>query len=408
MMNAGKIGRREFLQQTGTVLALSSASVVSMAQTTGRPVRFGLIGCGGRGRSVATSMVQNADAQIVALADLFGDKLASTKQHFDSLLQKRSLPPIDPSRLYKGANSGAQLAHSDVDAVLIAITPYFYPDVLEAVAPAGKHIYCEKPVATDVAGCLRVLDLGHRIDGKLVFHVGLNVPSSPAMKEMVRRIHAGAIGDIVTGQSFFYWSGGDRQRPAGVSHAEALIRTWSSHRVLSGDYIVEQNVHGMDKLNWVLRDHPIAAEATGGRKVKKGFGDNWDHYLGHIYYPGGVTVSFQSTQFLKGWRDAGERFFGTLGVSESHYEGPVRILGEQSWDAGVKEILTEANIHNVRDFVSDIRAGNFRNDTRRGVEATLTAILVRTAAYQGKKATWDKMVSSNERWDAHIDLEKLG
>jgi myo-inositol 2-dehydrogenase / D-chiro-inositol 1-dehydrogenase len=397
-------GRREFFRLTTAGLALGAPFA---AAAPNAPVKFGLIGCGGRGVHDATTMVSEAGAQLVSLADLFEDKLAPAKQRLDAVLEKRQFPNIASDRLYHGPDAAARLANSDVDAVLIAITPYFYPQVLDAVSASGKHIYSEKPVATDVAGCLRVIDLAKRLDGKIVWHVGLQVPWAAAMQEMNRRIEAGAIGRIVTAQSFFYFGGGARSAPAGVSPAEARLRTWAGDRILSGDIVVEQNVHGLDKMNWILKSHPVSAVAKGDRKARTDFGDVWDHFLAELTYPSGVTVSFHSTQFLKGWMDAGERFFGTRGTSESHYTGGVRIYGEEPWDSGVNDIIADAERNKFRAFVDDVRNKNFHNEAFRGAESTLTAILVRTAAYQGREITWDAVISSNEEWDPHIDLKKL-
>ena len=411
MKSAGDIHRREFFRRTGTGLALSAIPPQAPAQdtNTGSPVRFGLVGCGGRGTHDATTMIEAGGGQLVALGDLIEAKLSPAKQRLDAVLQNKGFPPVSASRLYGGANSSLRLAQSDLDAVLIAITPYYYPQVLEAVSTTGKHIYCEKPLGTDVAGVMKVIDLARAWDGKIVFHVGLQVPWATAMQEMQRRIDAGAIGKIVSAHSFFYWSGGGgRQLPPNVNLLEARIRNWGADRVLSGDYIVEQNVHGLDKMNWILKGHPISAVAKGGRTVRTGYGDNFDHYSAELVYPDNVIVSFQSTQFLKGWIDAGERFFGTRGSSESHYTGGVRIHGEEPWDSGFKEIVPDAETQKCRGFINDIKTRNFRNEAFRGAESTLTAILVRTAAYQGREVTWDQVVSSNEQWDPHIDLKQFG
>src|SRR5581483_2122482 len=400
-----KVNRRDLFRLAGTGLALSASPLLEADSRA--PVRFGLIGCGGRGTHDASVMINEAGAQLVALADLFEDKLQPAKQRLDQLLEKNGHPAIAPNRLYSGPDSAARLASSDLDALLIAITPYYYPQVLEKVSATGRHIYCEKPLATDVAGCMRVLDLARQLDGKIVCHVGLQVPWAAAMQEMARRIGAGAIGKIVTAQSYFYYGGGGRKLPERISVAEARLRAWPGDRVLSGDIVVEQNVHSMDKLNWIMKAHPLAAVARGGRKARTDFGDIWDHFVAELIYPGDIVVSFHSTQFLKGWMDAGERFFGTRGTSESHYVGGVRIYGEEPWDSGVNEIIADAERNKFQAFVNDIRTRNFRNEGPRGVESTLTAILVRTAAYTGREVTWDGVVSSNEAWDPHIDLQKL-
>lgn len=393
----------------GAGLVAAAATEPGKADANGdRPIRFGLIGCGRRGPHDAAGLITHAGAQLVAMADLFEDKIEKFRPTLDGVLKAKGFPPIAPGRLYHGPQSALRLAESDLDAVLIAIIPYYYPEVLEMIAGTGRHIYCEKPVGVDVPGCLRVIDLAKRLDGKVVFHVGLQVPWASAMQEMARRIHAGAIGEIVTAQSFFYFGGGGNTAAPNVSRDEARIRGWVGDRVLSGDIIVEQNVHGIDKINWILKGHPVSAFAKGGRKARTDFGDVWDHYVGALTYPNNVVVNFHSTQFHQGLGDAGERFFGTRGVSESHYSGGVKIFGEAPWDSGVKEIVADAEANKFRAFVDDIRKGNHRNEAFRGAESTLSAILVRTAAYQGREVTWDEMLKSREPLDAHIDLAQFG
>ena len=400
------MNRRQFLGSAGAALTVVTGGTVGAAPST-EPVRFGLIGCGRRGVYDATGLINQAGAQLVALADLFEDKIGPAKRHFDDVLKKRGLPPVASDRLYHGSESALRLAQSDLDAVLLALPPYFYPGTLEAISGTGKHIYCEKPVAVDVPGCLKVIDISKRLEGKVAFHVGLQVPWSSALREMTRRIHAGAIGEIVTAQSYFYFGGGGHQAPPGVGRDEARIRTWVGDRVLSGDIVVEQNVHGIDKINWILKGHPVSAFAKASRKARTDFGDIRDNFTAELTYPNNVVVNFQSTQFLKGFNDAGERFFGTRGVSESHYTGGVKIFGEEPWDSGVNDIIADAEANKFRAFVNDIQTGNLRNEGLRGAESTLSAILVRTAADQGREVTWESLLSSKETWDAHIDLKQF-
>ena len=399
------VSRRAFLTSSGAAAVLPAAA--AQERRAKAPLRFGLIGCGGRGRYVATQLIQHGDAQIVALADLVSDRVDAAHKQFDEILKKRGQPSLAASRLYRGVDSGPRLINSDVDAVLIAIIPYFYPGMLAEAVAAGKHVYCEKPVATDVAGALRVMDLARRAEGSLVFHVGFQLRVVPALEEMVRRIHAGAIGRIVSGEGCFLYGGGRRQPPPGLSPAEARIRLWPGDRILSGDIIVEQNVHSIDKLNWVMRGHPEAAVATGGRGARDDFGDVWDHYNALIHYANNVTISFRSTQFLRGWTDVAERFFGPKGSSESHYDGPVRIHGDEPWDAGVTGTRVGAEVFKSRLFVNDILSGNLRNEGRQGAESALSAMLVRAAAYERREVTWDQLLASNQKWDPHINLAAL-
>jgi predicted dehydrogenase len=249
--------------------------------------------------------------------------------------------------------------------------------------------------------------VARRLDGKVVFHVGLQVPWAGAFREMTRRIHAGAIGTIATAQSYFYFPGGGRKVPSGMGHDEARIRFWAGDRVLSGDIIVEQNVHSLDKVNGILKEHPVSVFAKASRKARTDFGDIRDNFEALLTYPGHVVVSFHSTQFLVGYADAGERFFGTRGVSESHYTGGVRIVGAEPWDAGVVDIVADAETNKYRGFINDIKTGNLRNEGVRGATSTLTAILVRTAADTGREVSWDTLLASREKCDAHIDLRQF-
>lgn len=407
MIHNHGVPRRNFLQVAAAGIAATSYAGGQTPARHSGPVRLGLIGCGGRGRFVASEIVNKADGQIVALADLFEDRVTAAKTQFDRLNRQRGVAPIDSSRIFTGVNAAANLVASDVDAVLIAITPYFYPQVLEFAVAAGKHIYCEKPVATDVAGCMKVAQLAARADGKLTFHVGFQLPYVPALQELVRRVHDGAIGEIITGEGCFYYGGATRTPPSGESGQRARMRVWHGDRVLSGDIIVEQNVHSIDKINWMMRGHPIAAVATGGRSARKDYGDVWDHYNALLRYPNDVTVSFRSTQFLRGWNDVAERFFGTKGVTEAHYDGPVAIHGDHVWDAGVKGTRAGAEAYKVRAFINDIVTGQYRNEGFRGAESTLSAILIRTAAYEQREVTWDGLISSNQRWEPPVDLKQI-
>ena len=240
--------------------------------------------------------------------------------------------------------------------------PTIYPSTLGAIATLGRHIYCEKPLAIDVAGVhLAVIDISRQLEGKVVFHVGLQVPWAAAFRELTRRIHAGGIGTIATAQSFFYFGGGGRVAPAGVGRDEGRIRTWAGDRVLSGDVVVEQNVHGLDKINRVLKAQSVLGHGTGprARSGPTDFGNIRDNFEAVLTYPADVTVSLHSTQFGPGINDAGKRFFGSRGVSESHYTSGVRIFGAEPWDAGVTDIIADAETNKYRaSFTTSRRAAS--------------------------------------------------
>jgi predicted dehydrogenase len=374
---------------------------------------LGIIGCGGRGNHVAEEFVKNTETRVVALMDLFDDRLASTRERFDKIADEKGYGKISAANIFKGWRTYEKLVQSkDVDIVLITSPPYFHPDHLEATVAAGKHAYVEKPVATDVHGCKRVIKAGQQAGGKLSIHVGFQKRYSDAYRALVERIHQGEIGEIVLGQAYYYTNDLDRQAKPGMSELEARLRNWVFDKALSGDILVEQNIHIIDVCNWVLKSHPLKAMGSGGRQVRKDVGDVWDHYIVTFFYPNDVKVSFNSNQFRnRAYRTQGERFFGTKGVAESHHRGPMQIIGNSSdhrWDAGTTEALATAVANKAKAFVEGIKNGKFDNQAEQGAESTLSVILGRTAAYTGAVLTWDKLIKTDTKWDLKLNLDTLG
>ncbi len=380
-----KIGRRRFIGTAATAGLMIIKPELVRGTSANSAVRVGLLGCGGRGTTDATDLVNTGSARVVALADLFDDQLQASKKHFDELGQSKGHPGVDASQMFKGPKAYQQIAASkEVDAIVVATPPYFHPSHLEAAVAAGKHVYCEKPVAVDVHGAKQVIETGKKAEGKISLDVGFQIRNAPPFVELTQRIHGGAL-----------------------------------------DILVEQNIHVVDVCNWVLQGHPLKATATGGRKVRTDSGDCWDHFEVLFTYPDDVHVSLNSTQFDKGWWDVCERFFGSKGVSEAHYDHPVRITGDDpwEWDAGggqtqekpgqfsttgvFKGALDQADPEKKKAFAESILSGKFHNQAAQGAESALSAMMGRRAAYTEREVTWEELLRSDEAWDARIDLEKL-
>ena len=185
---------------------------------------------------------------------------------------------------------------------------------------AGKHVYLEKPVAVDVPGALKVMEIGKRAEGKLSLDVGFQIRDCPPFVEMVRRIHAGALGKIVCGEAYYLTGYIDRPAWPNASPAERRLRNWVHDRVLSGDIIVEQNIHVIDICNWILKGHPLKASGTGGRQGRPADdGDAFGNYNVVFHYPEGVDVTFSSTPICERLRwDVTERFFPAPKALRSH------------------------------------------------------------------------------------------
>jgi len=420
-----KISRRRFLgaaaaTAAGVMIVKPGAVRGSVANSA---VRLGILGCGGRGSAVGTGFVDNTNTRVVALADLFADQLEAGRKYFDEHQRAKGYAAIDSSQLFQGPKAYQQIAASkEVDFILITTPPYFHPLHLETVAAAGKHVYCEKPVAVDVPGAKRVIRIGKKAEGKLSLEVGFQIRKAPPYVELVKRIHGGALGKIGCGLGYYYCGHIDRPEWPHASPEEKKLRNWVWDRKLSGDIIVEQNIHIIDVCNWILQGHPDYAVGGGGRKLRTDSGNCWDNFNEVFTYPDHVQVSFGSTQFDNPAFDAATRFFGAKGSSEAHYDYRVSISGAEPWDAGLgpsegssqfsaagtfKGALDQADVEKQKWFVESITGGEFHNQAAQGAESALSAMLGRSAAYMGRLVTWDELMKSEEVYDPNIDISKF-
>ena len=421
------LNRRRFIGSAAATTALMFIKPELVRGTDANSaVRIGLLGCGGRGSEDASNLVDTGGARVVALADMFQDQLDTARANFDKLQQAKGFSAIASSQLFVGPNAFHEIAASkEVDAIVVATPPYFHPQHLEAVVAAGKHVYLEKPVAVDVPGAKRVIEAGQRAEGKLSLDVGFQIRDCPPFVEMVRRIHAGALGKIACGEAYYLTGYIDRPAWPKAGPAERRLRNWIYDRALSGDIIVEQNIHVIDICNWVLQAHPLKASATGsrlGRPAKDG--DCYGNYNGVFHYPDGVDVTFSSTQFAKGWWDVSERFFGTQGTSLSPYRGPLGIWGDEAWqwEASAEKDSTNqgfsvagkftsnlelADPEKKKAFVSSITSGHFHNQAAKGAESALSCMMARSAAYTGREVSWDELLKSKDVLDPKLDLNEL-
>jgi myo-inositol 2-dehydrogenase/D-chiro-inositol 1-dehydrogenase len=221
----------------------------------------------------------------------------------------------------------------------------------------------------------------------------------------------GSIGPVVCGKAY-YNSGwlSPRDKP-GESEKEARLRNWVFDKVLSGDILVEQDIHVIDICNWAIDALPVKAYGTGGRKLRTRVGDPWDRYEVLYTYPDDAVVALTSTQFMRlGWDNAGEAFYGPKGDLEifgfAAEAGRVRIRGDNPW--GHDEEPGDPEASKMKAFHESIIENRPVNQSRQGVDATLTAILGRTAAYRGREYAWDEMIRENETLPMASPLVSFG
>jgi predicted dehydrogenase len=270
---------------------------------------------------------------------------------------------------------------------------------------AGKHVYLAKPAAVDVPGCLSIAESAKQASAKKqAFLVDFQTRAQPAYIEAVKRVHAGAIGKLISGESTYqcslYFQGMDDEYKKKVGDPEARVRAWAVDRVLSGDVITEQNIHSLDVCTWILDAAPIRAFGTGGR-ARPFAGDCWDHFAVVFWFPNDVLISFSSKQVGRYWDDIQCRIYGTEGTIDTHYGGAVVVHCDDKYNGGqTNRIYAEGVENNVKTFYDSITQGDFRNPTvAPGVRSNLTTILGRTAAYEKREVTWDEMMRKAEKWE---------
>lgn len=421
-----KLERRSFIKNSAIISAatiLKPANVFTYKANSA--VRMGIIGCGERGTAVISSISKNTNVNIVAMADIFDDQLQNKKSIYNQLNAAKGFPEISTSNMYQGSKAYLKLLENkEVDAVLISSPAYAHPEFLEAAVAAGKHVYCEKPVAPDVAGCKRVEHVGEKINGKLSVVIGFQIRHATPYVEMVRRIQSGAIGDVITAQLYYFSSGTAIKTINNASGDEMRIRNHYHFRSLSGGIVLDQGIHMLDVCNWTLQAHPLKAVGQGGKKGGPDVGDVWNNFQVLYQYPKDINVSFHSTQLGPHFGDVCAKFIGSKGTAEAHYSGGVFINGENNWDSGIlkegKEptpeqkaagtflsSLYDADANKEIAFIESIETGNYLNQTRQGAESTLTAILGRNAALERKEMTWENIRSSNERLDPKLNLSQF-
>ncbi len=381
--------RRSFLQASAgsaAGLMLMSTKTALGAQANSK-IQVGVLGCGGRGNFVTKKYIENApdDIQVVAAQDPFADRLETMNIRYE----------IPKNRLYQGLEAHQELIDSDIDAVAVTSPPYFHPKQVEAAVKAGKHIWMAKPVAVDVHGCQSILESSKKAQGKQTFLVDFQTRNSPNFLEAVKRVHEGKIGDLVLGHIYYHAGRLGVKDKEGLSPDEFRLRNWVFDIELSGDIIVEQNVHVLDVSNWYVGAHPVKANGTGGRKARTDVGDCWDHFIVRYQYPNDILVDFSSAQFTKGYSDLCMRFYGSEGTVDAHYNGLVKITGDHPWPGTDHDDTWDSGVNNnVKDFVKSIRSGDYINHGEESVQSTLTGVLGRIAAYEGREVTWKEMMDN--------------
>jgi predicted dehydrogenase len=404
--------RRHFLK-TSTAAAVGLAAVPAVHADGPDVLRIGLIGCGGRGTGAASNALRaDRNVRLVAMGDTFRDRLdgslAALRREAD-IAQKID---VRPERCFTGFDAYRQVINSGVDVVLLCTPPHFRPLHLRAAVEARKHVFAEKPVAVDGPGVRSVLatcETARR--NRLSIVSGLCWRYHNGMRETFRRIHDGAIGDIVTLQCNYNTHGlWVRRREPNWSDMEWQVRNWLYFTWLSGDFNVEQHVHSLDKMAWAMRDqYPVRAVGLGGRQVRTGpeYGHIFDHHAVVYEYANGVKCYSFCRQQNGCANEVKDYVMGSQGRCDVMEHS---ITGRTTWRYGRAQArhddMYQAE-HN--ELFASIRMGTPVNNGEYMAKSSLMAIMGRMATYTGQVITWEQALTSTEdlsppRYDMNATL----
>ncbi len=413
-----RITRRKFVKgsalatggiMTG-ILPVGASAFVAGNET----LKLAVVGCGGRGTGAANQALKaDPDVELVAMADAFQDRLDKSFESLSKVFDKKRIKVTDDTKFvgfdaYKHAIDMA-------DVVILATTPGFRPIHFKYAVEQGKHIFMEKPVATDAYGIRSVLESAKLAKSKNVnVVVGLQRHYQINYNAALQSIQNGDIGDIVSGQ--VYWDSCGawvRERQPDQNEMQYQMRNWYYFTWLCGDHIVEQHIHNIDVANWFIGEYPATAQGMGGREVRKGkdHGQIYDHHFVEFTYPGGAVISSQCRHQQDTMNRISEAFQGTKGNVYTN-SGNKAVLKKYDGSSIYKHDGEEdPNPYQVEhdELFKSIRSGNVISDAENGAKATMSAIMGRMATYSGKLLTWDDVLNSDVRLfpdESDIDWDK--
>ena len=389
--------RREFLRNSGVAAAGIGVAPFGFTRTEQHRddvLRVGLIGCGGRGTGAASQALStDGEVRLVAMADLFGDRLESSLANLQENPTFGDRVGVAEEHKFTGFDAYRQLLATDIDVVLLATPPHFRPDHFEAAIQAGKHVFFEKPVAVDPAGCRTIMEAGDiALENGLGMVCGTQRRHQKGYVDAMAAIHDGAIGEVV-GAQVFWQQGGlwNRGRQDNWTNLDWQMRNWLYFTWLSGDHIVEQHVHNIDVALWAFQDQaPVKAYGNGGRQQRTGeeWGHGNDHFSLQISMPGnGRAINSHCRQIPGCDNYVGEEIIGT--------EGFARMGGTSTLVNAEGERIAQFKggrnpyVQEHADLVASFRSGEPLNEAHRIAQTTLTAIIAREAAYSGKNIDYN-------------------
>ncbi|MEM6363036.1 MAG: Gfo/Idh/MocA family oxidoreductase [Planctomycetota bacterium] len=401
--------RRNFLRGTGVAAAGTALAGVALpaAHAAGSDeIKVVLVGCGGRGKGAMINIMNTkGNVKLVAVADAFGDSADRAIQQISRKFADKVA--VTPETTFVGLDAYKKAIDVDCDLVVIATPPGFKPQQFEYAVNKGRHIFMEKPVAVDAPGARRVMKSVEESKKKnLMLGIGLQRRHEPRYIETIKRIHDGAIGDVLSQQ--VYWNGAGiwyRNRKEGMSEMEFQANNWYHYIWLSGDQICEQHIHNLDVGCWVKNDYPVMCNGMGGHGQRMS-GDGtesqiFDHTFCEFTFADGSKMFSQGRHLRGSWTHVGEAAIGSKGTAD-----PSRsITGPNAYqyDGVIGKGNANGHQQEQHDLIEALMRGEIYNEGEYGVKSTFCAILGREACYTGKEVAWDELWANGRDYCGDID-----
>ena len=408
--------RRDFIKGSGLILGgtLAGASFPLTSNAAiyrdDRPLKIALIGCGARGAGAAVNALRaDKNLKLVAMADAFRDKLDETYNNLSKIEDIKSAIDVPEEHKFVGFD-GYKDAIALADVVLLVTPPAFRPLHFEEAVQAGKHVFMEKPLASDAPGVRQILASGELAQQKnLKVQVGLQNRYDPGFQGMVQRIQEGAIGDIVSATDY-YMVGPVKlvKREEGQTEMEYQMRNWRHFNWLWAGSPAGLQIHNTDIVNWAKGSYPVRAHALGGRSAFSGpdHGDIFDHFFIEYEYADGSKLNSQIRTVLGTFNKGGAYFQGTKGTANVR-DGIRDQAGKSIWRHRGGDGENPYQLEHDQFFAA-IRNNTPMNDTEWGAMSTMTTLLGRMAAHSGQLVEWDdafhselSILPDTFSWDAN-------
>jgi len=404
------VSRRDFLAASSLAAGALAFPSIASAQHKADRIKIGIVGCGGRGTgAVNNALTADPGVQLVAMGDVFPERLETSLKNLSAKYPEASgRIDVPKSRQFTGLDAYKQVLATDIDVVLLAAPPGFRPLHFAAAVEAGKHIFCEKPMGTDPVHARGLLESARKAKAKSLSVVAGFCWRYSDRRSLFEKIHAGAIGQV-RGLHHTYLTGpvkpmpAPETRPDGMGDVEWQLRNWMNFVYLSGDGLVEQACHSVDKMLWAMGDvAPLRCTANGGRQNPNPGGNIFDHMTVHYEWANGVRGVMAQRQVAGCFNDNSDYITGEKGMATT--KGGLIITGENAWKYNGPRVEMYDEEH--RELYKSVRSGAAHNDGEWMCQSTLVAIMGRMAAETGQEVTYEHILKSqNSIFPEHLTLD---